>query len=418
MKITHIKTPSFHINIGQTTKFKTVKIQLTFLNDLSEENVTKRALLPYLLKAISQKYPTRKDMSIYLESMYSASFHAGVKKIGLTQEIVFDFTIIQNDYAIESDDLLEEGFEFLHEVFFKPLFTESIFEEEKRLLEEYFLSIYGNKMRFAIQGCTDNMYQGELFRLQAMGKEEDVKRITLEDCISAYHDMMTKDTISINVIGDVDIKDIESRILRHLPFESSRKDLTLIDQTEKPHREPKTITDIQDVQQGKLVLGYQFPAYYLSEDYYKAVVMNVVFGGGSESLLFRRIREELNKVYFIGSSYDQHKGSLLVYAGINPNDYDEVLQEIDSIVTSLHQETFDASMINIAKKTLVNGLIESFDSASALASRIHHLSLFDRTFNPDELIEKIENITAHDVSTISQLLKLDTVYFLRNDPDE
>lgn len=418
MHITHNNNTVYRVNIGQTEKFKTVKIQLTFLNDLQRETVTKRALLPYLLKAITEKYPTRKDLSIQLESMYSASFNAGVKKIGLAHEIIFDLTLIHNDYAMDSVDLLEEGFVFLNDVLFHPLFNDNIFEEEKRLLDEYFLSIYGNKMRYAVLECTNAMYQGELFLLQAMGVQEDLETLQLQDCIEAYHDMMTTDRISINIIGDVDITDINSRIERHLPFLPRTKQVTLLDTSQKPNRQVQEIIEKQDVQQGKLVLGYQFPAYYLTEDYYHAVVMNMVLGGGPESLLFKRIREQLNKVYFIGSSYDQHKGSLLIYAGINPRDFDEVRREIEKIIQQLTSQTFDDTMLSIAKKTLINGLIESFDSSSSLATRISHLSLFDKTFDSKRLISKIEQTTKEDIASISRLLKLDTIYFLRDDSNE
>lgn len=415
MNITQIKQENFNINFLNTTKFKTTKIQITFANALTKETATKRALVPYLLRAITTKFPTRASLQIALEEMYSASFGASVKKTGLTQLITFDLSIINNKYTLHNEDLFLKGIEFLKEVLFAPLFTEEIFKEEKRLLEEYFQGIYANKMRYSIKEALNAMYQDEDYNIDVFGNEEDLKTLTLNDCIEAYHDMMEQDTININIVGDINPERITTLLNNELSFSNRSNDLILVDTTPKLDREHQVVLESQNVNQAKLVIGYQFEAYYNTPLYYQAVVLNTLIGGGPESLLFKKVREELSLVYFIGSAYDQNKGSFLIYSGINQNHYNQVVEEIDKVIENIETMSYDEKFLTIAKKGIVSGLLQSFDSSSSLISRLNSLSLFNKTLNTEELVRKINNVTKEDLAVLIKLLKRDTTFLLRND---
>ena len=418
MNITHRKEPNYTLNIGQTDSFKTIKVQVVFLNDLDEKTVTNRSLVPYLLKAVTTNYPTRKDFATHLEDMYAAGFSAGVKKIGLAHEIVFDVTMIDSPYALEGEDMLEEAFALLSEVLLNPLFDTDIFDDEKRLMEEYFLGIYANKMRYTITQLQQTMYNGEPYAVQAMGIEEDVKKLTLEKCISAYRNMLKDDKIHINVVGDVNEDRVKELIRTYLPFSDRDKQIIALDKTDKPEREANHTEIVQDVQQAKLAIGYQFPVFYDSDEYYSAVVFNTLLGGGMESLLFKRIREELNKVYFIGSMYDQYKGSIMIYGGIDAKEYPTVQTEIESILAKIEEQEYSDTSLDIAKRTLINSLIESFDSSGAMASRINHLAIFDKTFDYKKLIQKVERVSKSDISALVKKVSQDVSVLLRGDSNE
>lgn len=415
MNIKHIKQDNYNLNILETKKFKTTKIEITFANKLSKDTATKRALLPYLLKAINKKFPTRSKLQIALEDMYSAHFDAGIKKVGLTQLITFDLSIINNKYTFNNEDLFLEGIDFLKEIIFNPLFTEEIFKEEKRLLDEYFQGIYANKMRYSIKETLNNMYQGEDYNIDAYGNEDELKVLTLDDCIDAYHDMIQNDTININIVGDISENEVSKIINNELDFNSRSNELILIDKTPKHEREHHVIFESQNVNQAKLVIGYQFEAYYNTDEYYHAVVLSTLIGGGPESLLFKKIREELSLVYFIGSAYDQNKGSFVIYSGINQNHYQQVVDEVDKVLKTVEDMDYDSKFLTISKKAIISGLLQSFDNSSSLISRLNSLSLFNKNLDLTNLVKKINDVTKEDLAKLVTLLKRDTTYLLRND---
>lgn len=415
MKIIHKQQPGYNLNVAHTTKFKTVKIQMVFSRLFQRDDVTARAMIPYLLRAVSESYPTRRDIQIKLESMYGASFHSGVKKTGLAQELTFDITFIHNDFAIDRVNLLDSIVEFLGDIIFHPRFEETIFREEKRLLEEYFLSIYDNKMRYSFQEIRKAMYADDLYQLEALGVADDLPTLRLQDVIDAYNKMLIQDVVSISVVGDVDVDNMIRLIDTNIPFLVRSNDLMPVDYRTSNRTKPQHLVQTQSIKQAKLVWGYQWPIHYLDHDYYPAIVGSMMLGGHAESILFKRIREELNKVYFIGSSYDQYKGSLYIYAGINESDYDEVQTEIQSIVSAIQTGDFSDEVLHITKTILVSNFYQSLDSSSSICARIHHLALFHRSFNPDELVAKINAVSKADIIRIATQLRLDTTFLLRGE---
>ena len=413
-----IKTPSYTLNMMKTDKFKSTRIHISFGAEFNEKTVTTRALIPYLMKAITQKYPSRSDLILYLESLYSAYFTGSVERIGTSHLVFFDLSIIDNHYTLDQENLLEETFAFLHEVLYNPLFNEATFLEEKRLLIEYFESIYSNKFSYAVKLLNDTMFENESFKITSLGDEKYIDAITLEDAITEYQNMIHKDNITITVVGDIEYAQIEQLVDSYLPFNPRSIELSYMDY------ETKEITDVvnkvveQDIAQAKFSIGYRLPVYYDTELYNAALVFNTLLGGTSEAMLHMRIREELGLCYYIGSNYSSHKGVCFIHSGIDPLKKDTVLQETTEIIEKIKNMDYDSSLLDIAKKANITGIIESKDSNSSLAIRIERMSFYNKTVDFDTKIKGIENVTKEQVSEVAKKLVLDTTLLLRGKSNE
>lgn len=408
----------YTLNMVNTDKFKTNRIQISFGNNLSNETISKRSLVPYLLKAVSKKYDTREKMSAYLENMYAAHFNVGVSKVGKTHFINFDLSVINDQYALNNEPLFEEALQFIKEVLFNPLFNQVVFDEEKRLLDEYFKGIYANKLKYAINEMHKVMFKDETYLITALGSEETLENIDLADCIKGYQEMINDDMITINVIGDFDFDEVEKSISESLKFKERTFNPILIDKSSKEINEVTEIINKVDVNQAKLVMGYRLDTYYHSDNYLGAIIFNNIFGGTSESMLFKEIRDNLGLVYFISSSYDPYKGVLFVLSGIDKKDYDTVLKAINTILNKIIEGDYSEELLDIIKKIQINGLIESLDSNVGVGSRINRDSLFKDKWNPEELIARLNQVTKEDVSSVAKSIVKDTIYLLRDDKDE
>ena len=409
---------NFHVNLQSTKKFKSTRIHISFGSDLTIEHVTKRALLPYLLRAVSTKFDTRAKMSSYLDNLYAAQFGVGSSKVGLSHFISFDLSVINDKYTIDNESLFEEGILFLKEIITNPLFKEDVFLDEKRLLSEYFLSVYANKMRVAIKHLQTEMFKEELYQVSALGIEEQVADITLKDVIDEYHHMITHDKITISVVGDINEQDVLAIINKHFTFKNRNKELELFESNPNTIIEPKEHILTQDVTQAKLAMGFRCDIRYLDSDYYAAIVFNNVFGGSSDSILHQRIREELGLVYFVSSSYDFYKGVLFVFAGINEEEYSRTTSEVEQILNTIIDGTLDKQYLDIAKKTIINNMIESRDSNYNLVIRLERKDLFDRDISLEESIENIKKVTFKQVQEVAKKIVLDTTVLLRGENNE
>jgi len=406
---------NYTLNMVKTTKFKTTRLQLSFANSLNEKTISKRTLLPYLLKAISKKYPSRELMSAYLENMYATRFNVGVSKIAKTHFINFDLSFINDDYTLNNDLLFKDALLFVKEVLFNPYFNEKIFQEELRLMKEYFNSIYANKLKYAVVETNKIMFKDEIYRLSALGEETLLKGITLDDCIAAYHDMITNDMITINIIGDFDFAKIEKEIKTTFPFSERDYIPTLVDKSTKNITKVTKINKKIAIKQSKLVIGYRLNAFYHTSNYLGGILFNTLFGGSGESMLFKEIREKLGLVYFISSSYDPYKSVLFIVSGINKKDYNIVLKTIDKILEKIINQEYNDEELKIAKIMQTNGIIESLDSNIGILSRISRDSLFHDRFDSNKLIEQLNLVTKNDITRIAKSIKKDTVFLLRDD---
>lgn len=419
MKTKTIYGNKYTLNMVKTAKFKTNRVQLSFGNELSEDTISKRTLFPYLLKAVSKKYHSRELMSAYLENMYAAHFNVGVSKIAKTHFINFDFSFINDQYTLNNELLFEDALSFIEEVLFNPFFNAKIFEEELRLMKEYFKGIYANKLKYAMMETNKIMFKDEIYRLSALGEEKLLKGINLTECITAYENMINNDIITINVIGDIDFEEVEKSISTHFAFRDRDFTPTLIDKSTKDITKVINVIKKIDVNQAKLVIGYRINAFYHTNNYLGAVIFNTLFGGSGESMLFKEIRDNLGLVYFISSNYDPYKGVLFIVSGIDKKDYEIVLETIDKILTKIINQEYNDTELQIAKTMQINGLIESLDSNAEIAARISRDSMFHDTFDSNKLIEKLNLVTKDDVSIVAKSIKKDTVFLLRDgDLDE
>ena len=413
-----IITPSYTLNMMKTDKFKSTRIHISFGAAFNEQTVTTRAMIPYMMKAVTKKYPNRSDLILYLESLYSAYFTGSVERIGTTHLVFFDMSIIDDYYTLNQENLLEQSFELIHEVLFNPYLNETTFQEEKRLLEEYFESIYSNKFSYAVKLLNETMFENESFKITSLGSEKYVNDITLEDIFNEYNNMINNDNITITVVGDFEYEKVEAYVSQYLPFTPRKTKLEYMDYETKDITEVTNREVVQEITQAKLSFGYRFPVYYDTELYNAALVFNTLFGGSSEAMLHMKIREEMGLCYYIGSNYSSHKGVLFVHAGIDPSKKDIVLKETNNIIDKIINMNYDSSLLEIAKKTNITGIIESKDSNASLAIRIERMSFYDKELDFEQKIQGIKNVTKEQVSEVAKLLTLDTTLLLRGKDNE
>jgi len=418
MRFIKTKVNGININIVQTTKFKSLKVNIAFNSLLETEKVTERALMPYIMKSASNKYKTRQEMSIKLEEMYSASLNIQVMKLTEAHIIAFDISTIDNHYTLNNENIFEETLDFLNEIIYNPLFEEKTFIEEKRLHQEYLKGLLSNKMKYAIKEHRDIMFEHELYKVDPLGTAEKILTITNEDIISEYNKMIKNDKISITIIGNISEEEVLKGIKERFKGNNSNIKPNLLSTEFNDVQTVKEVIKVMDVNQAKLCVGYRLNILYNSENYYKALLFNLVLGGTSESMLFDEIREQSGLVYFINSSYSSYKGALFIYAGINQDDYDKVMEKIDTVLQNIKQGIIPEDMLEMAKNTYVNGLRQGMDSIHSLSSKAFHAYLFNYDFDVEKIVDEVQKVTIQDITDMAALLTKDTVYLLRGEPNE
>ena len=114
----------------QDDRFKTVRICVTFLLPLEEQQASLHALLPNLISRSCQEYPEFHRLNQRLSELYGAALYADVQKIGETHALSIAAVGIDGRFAFEQENIAQQLSELLCQMLFSPKVSEGAFCEE------------------------------------------------------------------------------------------------------------------------------------------------------------------------------------------------------------------------------------------------------------------------------------------------
>ena len=417
MEVRQFDDLGYTLTIIKTDKFKTNLISVSFQSEIDRETVTKRSLLPYVLRSATEKYPSKKEINTYLESLYGASLSTTVEKRGKTHNIKFYLSLANEKFLGNREPLLEEGVELLKEVILRPLlindaFKEQVVEIEKRLLKEYIESIYDDKVSYALQKLVENMCAGETFSINSIGYVEDLNQINAQSLMETYQQMLNENPVNITVVGDIDHEKVYNIFKKHFDFQHRAVNLPVIDKEDKQIEDVKVTKEEQDIAQGKLNIGYRTYTRIGDEDYLPLLVFNAMFGGYAHSKLFINVREKESLCYYCASRLDNYKGVMYVYSGIESQNYEKALKIIDEQLKDMMSGNFTDKEMNLAKKSLINSKLESMDQASGMMAHEALNRLLPKPLTVEEWVNQVNSVTAEQIASVAKKIKEDAIFFL------
>jgi predicted Zn-dependent peptidase len=157
------------------------------------------------------------------------------------------------------------------------------------------------------------------------------------------------------------------------------------------------------LEQVQLCIGV--PSYAIAhEKRHASYILNTLLGGGMSSRLFQNIRERQGLAYSIYSDLNPYRdtGCLAVYAGTSRESAAKVVRSVVSEFRKLKAEPVPEEELRRSKDQLKGSLMLSLESSTARMSNLARQEMyFDRFYDLDELIEKIEAVTTEDLQSLA-----------------
>ncbi|WP_243386930.1 EF-P 5-aminopentanol modification-associated protein YfmF [Bacillus kexueae] len=414
------KTSSVHgmtLHTVQTKKFKTNALILKLKSPLVEEDVTHRAILPYVLQRGTKSYPTTGELRKYLDDLYGSFLHVDLSKKGENHIITFRLEIPNERYLTDSPPLLEEGLRLLSEVILNPrmengYFDHEIVEQEKRTLSQRIQAAYDDKMRYANLRLVQEMCKNEPYRLHVNGEREQIAAISTESLTNYYQKVVKEDEIDLYVVGDVSHEEVEQITSSYFKFQA-RQPVLIKQDSYKGEISEKEIIEEQDVKQGKLNIGFRTHTRFQDEDYFALQLFNGIFGGFSHSKLFINVREKASLAYYAASRVESHKGLLMVMSGIEVGNYEKTVTIIKEQMEAMKAGEYSDKEINQTKAVIQNQLLETIDTAYGMVELLYHQVISQTKRTVEEWLTGVNKVTKEDLLKVGQKIELDTIYFLK-----
>ena len=157
-------------------------------------------------------------------------------------------------------------------------------------------------------------------------------------------------------------------------------------------------------EQSHLLLGFDAPS-YREPEYYAAQVFSGLFGGGMSSRLFQEARENRGLCYAIYSSAWglADTGMFGIHAATGPELMGELIEVIGHELAGAASQAPSAAEVSRAKAQLKAGLLMGLESSGARAEQMaRHLLIFNRLLPAQELIDRVEEVTAERVRAVAE----------------
>ena len=408
------------LHVMPTRRFKTYQFMLYAGVPLSEADVTRTALLPFVLRRGTVSTPETRAFRERLDDLYGAGFGFDVMKRGDAQIVVFQLEVLQDRFARGADEsLLAAGMRLLGEVVTAPALEGGVFrpayvETEKMTVRKRLEAIVNDKIRYAAERCVEEMCAGEAYRLNALGKIDDLPQLTPEILHAYYTEWLKRASFDLYVTGDATPDEAAALAAESFRLPDGAPGAYSAPATCGSAGEVKTVVERMDVTQGKLNMGLRIGVRHGDDDYPAALMYNGILGAYPHSKLFLNVRERASLAYYAASRYDGHKGILTIQSGIEIGNFERasaiIREQLDAMARG------DISELEIAqtRAMIVNQLRELRDSAAEMIAFHFGGVLSGRAREPEELIREIEAVTREDIVRVAGRVKLDTIYFLRD----
>ncbi len=405
----------YKLHIVKTEKFKTNSIVWKMKAPLTSEDVTKRALLPYVLESSSKSYPATSKLRSYLDELYGANLYVDVSKKGEYQILSFTLEIANEKFLSDPEPLLKKGMQLLSEILVNPLaeneaFDKDTVEKEKRTLKQRIQAVYDDKMRYSNFRLVQEMCKNEPYALHVNGEIEDIPQINEKNLYEYYQKAFAEDELDLFLIGDVNEGDVETIAQELLKFE--QRTPKHVEAVGDAPVEEKTVKDHEDVKQGKLNIGYRTNIRYGEKDYNALQVFNGIFGGFSHSKLFLNVREKNSLAYYVASRLESHKGLMMVMSGVEFENFELAVKIIREQMEAMKAGDFTEQEIEQTKAVIANQMLETLDTARGMVEILYHNVVSRQKVSLDDWLEGMSKTTKEEIVEVANKIQMDTIYFL------
>ena len=432
----------------ENNKFKTNEIAVFATIKQTQENATKNALIPAVLRRGSTNYRNQLEISKKLENMYGANFNCGVDKSGDYIILKFFIETINNEYSDSKENLAQEAFNLLTDIVFNPLvendgFNINYVKQEKDNLAKIINSKKDDKANYAYQRCIEEMFKNNPYGIYKYGSLQDLEKINEKNLYGYYLNIIQNSQIFIYINGkNANSINVDENINNNfkIAFNNNSNEYNenddLQEKNENAEIENNKNKDIEDnknieivdnknaeivalqpinivkekldVTQGKLIIGLNAP----SENKYAVTMYNTILGGGANSKLFQNVREKESLAYYASSRYIRRKNAIIIRTGIELANYDKAVKVIKEQLEEMKKGNISDYELASAKTLILASLKLIPESQEDIIAFDFDQDLFNENLTFEQYYKKIENITLKEIIDVANQVKINTIYYL------
>ena len=289
-------------------------------------------------------------------------------------------------------------------------------ESEKQQQCDTIRSVQNNPRGYAAERCRELLYEGEPCGIPLYGTVEQTEAVTREELTAFWRRWIGCLRPECFYVGSADpqtVREKLERVFGTLQTDGTGAPVSDVQGAPCTDRPARRTEEALPVSQSQLLIGLRSGVCMNHPQYYACAVMNELLGGSPVSRLFTSVREQQSLCYSCSSVYHAYLGTVLISCGLTAENRAQAEQEIFTQLDLLRQGRFSAEELEAAKKSLRNAYLQLEDSPSDLENYFFGRALAGNTVSPEECRAGFDAVTAQEVVQAANLLRTDTVYFLK-----
>jgi predicted Zn-dependent peptidase len=299
------------------------------------------------------------------------------------------------------DEHVPTALDILSDLVLNPVFDAADIARERGVIMEEIKMDEDNPDYLVHEIFTQNFYKDHPLGKPILGTKDTVKRFERDTVVEGYAKRFAPGNMIVSAAGNLDHDAFVALVTRH--FEGMQPRTNGFHSTV-----PKIVSRIvlrnkKALEQVQLCIGV--PSHPIAhEKRHAGYILNTLLGGGMSSRLFQNIRERQGLAYSIYSDLNPYRdtGCLAVYAGTSLASASKVVQSVVSEFRKMKTEPVTEEELRRSKAQLKGSLMLSLESSTARMSNLARQEMyFDHYSDLDELIAKIEAVTAEDLASLA-----------------
>jgi predicted Zn-dependent peptidase len=298
------------------------------------------------------------------------------------------------------------GFDVLGDILCNSVIDSAEMEKERSVILEEIRSIQDSPEELVHEVIDEVVWGDQALGRSIAGTEESIGSIDRPAMIDFWQRNYTPSRLVVSAGGDVDHAEVVAlteRYFGHL-VEPPNPDETT--ETTGDHHEVRVRLIERETEQAHLCLA--MPALpYSTERRYVQSTIEAILSSGMSSRLFQEIREKRGLVYSVFGYFRPYAdvGQGVLSAGTDLERIEETIEALVGELRKLRDEPVPEDELLRTKELRKGRLLMGFEDSRSIAAWIgSQEATYGEIKTPEEVMEKIEAVTALDVQELAQEL--------------
>lgn len=310
------------------------------------------------------------------------------------------------------DEYFEKGLDIVSDIILNPLFPPEEIERERQVILEE-IKMYKDTPEEVVHDLMiETCFEGSSLAYNVLGQEKVIDKLDKSILMDYFNEKFNANNIVISVAGNIEPEKVCSLIERYFEGINKYDGLEVnIDDYAAEYQQNDSY-NYKDIEQAHYCMA--FPGIsYSDEKIYQLSLLNNILGGSMSSRLFQNIREAKGLAYSV-FSYPVafcDCGLFMIYAGISPENVEKagelILENLMELVNNNEGQKIMSQELERARAQIKGSLIFSLESTNSRMLRLGYSQLLKgQALTPEQVIERIDNITLADLEKLSSKLFL------------